>query len=147
MPPGHGQLGGNLWGKPNTHLAWERLRNPQEELWSAARERDIMNTLLNLLPPQPTPRQQEDNRCINKVYTCAAEINIWLKNLLYDKSIIIQHIYLDSCQTTWVIIIVFHANIPKRGSWPSFHPPPPLCSSTRFPPTLSWWSVQPLGAP
>lgn len=105
MPPGHGQLGGNLGGKPNTwwrdyisHLAWERLRNPREKLWSAARERDITNTLLNLVPPQPTPRQQEDNGWVNKVYTYAAEINIRLKNLLYDKSIIIQHIYLDSCE-------------------------------------------------
>ncbi|XP_018538853.1 uncharacterized protein LOC108887791 [Lates calcarifer] len=47
------------WGRPRTSwrdyvslLAWERFRNPQEELENVAGERDVWNALLSLLPPQ-----------------------------------------------------------------------------------------------
>ncbi|KAM9351969.1 uncharacterized protein tmed6 [Symphorus nematophorus] len=57
-----------LQGRPRTHwrvyishLAWERLGIPQEELESVVMERDIWNSLLSLLPPQPNPGYVEEN--------------------------------------------------------------------------------------
>ncbi len=67
MPPGHLPLeecptGRRPRGRPETrwrdyisHLAWEPLGIPQEELENTARENDVWITLLTLLPPRPSP--------------------------------------------------------------------------------------------
>lgn len=46
-----------------------------------------------------------------------------------------------------LFILEFGMFVPKREFWPSCRPPPPLGSSTMFPPTPSWLSGRPSGAP
>ncbi len=43
------------WRDYLSHLAWERLGIPPEELESVVGEGDVWTTLLRLLPPQPGP--------------------------------------------------------------------------------------------
>jgi len=67
MPPGHFPFRARLTGRrpqgrPRTHwrdntshLAWERLGVPQEELESVAGEKEAWGALLSRLPPRPGP--------------------------------------------------------------------------------------------
>lgn len=50
MPPEHLPLEVFCALRPISHLACERLRIPQEELETVAGEKNILNTLLSLLP-------------------------------------------------------------------------------------------------
>lgn len=74
MLPGHIPLevfrarpnGRRLWIRPTTrwrdyisYLAWEGFMVSQEELENIAVEKDIWNTLFNLLTPHPTPDKRQ----------------------------------------------------------------------------------------
>ena len=43
------------WRNYISHLAWERLGIPQEELASVAGDKEAWRALLSLLPPRPGP--------------------------------------------------------------------------------------------
>lgn len=51
----HGRLplevGRRHQGRLRSHLAWEHLRIPEEELENVAGEKEVWNSLINLLPP------------------------------------------------------------------------------------------------
>ncbi len=49
---------GTRWRDYISYLAWEYLGIPPEELENIAGERDVWNTLLSLLPPQPGPEEK-----------------------------------------------------------------------------------------
>lgn len=87
IPPGHLShihLGGDPWvdQEPTGEMlylypAWGRPRSSQEELKSVGRQRDVWNTLLTLLPSQPTPisgrewmDRRKDEYPLKKIFRC-----------------------------------------------------------------------------
>ena len=74
-PPGKRPKGKprSRWRDYISHLAWERLGIPQEQLESVAGDRDVWITLLSLPPSQPDPGLAEGNGWIDGLL----EMKLW----------------------------------------------------------------------